>query len=1358
MNQFFDTFISYGRADSKAFATQLHNQLADRGFNVWFDQNDIPLGVDFQDQIDAGIEKAHNFIFVIAPHSVNSPYCRKEIELALKLNKRILPILHVEQISRETWQQRNPHRTQNADWEAAQEKGEHSSFTNMHPEISKINWVYCRENDDFTAGLENLVTLFRQHEDYVKQHTEILTQGLAWERNQKQVRYLLVGDERSHAETWLKTRFVNEQPPCIPTDLHCEFITESIKNANNLMTQVFLSHTDEDREIEEKVRKSLMREGFTVWSSQQDITTGVDFQEAINHGIEAADNVVYLLSESSLESAYCQQEIEYALSLKKRIIPLRLSALKPEQIPPDLRSLQYIDLADNVLEVDYQKDESDLIKILRQESTYYANHKTILTKAIKWNEQQRNPSILLRGHNLRQAEAWLKVAQMRSQSPATALQKDFIQASTHRPEDEALDVFVSYSRADSDFVRKLNDALQAQGKTTWFDQESIASGSDFQQEIYQGIETSDNFLFVISPNSVNSPYCTGEVKHAAKLNKRFVTVLYRSVSSTSLHPDLAKVQWIDFNNHDGDFYANFSELVRTLDTDREHVRSHTKWSQRAIEWVSKQRSGDLLLRGNEFAVAENWLLAAQQVKKQPPPTELQTEYFKASREAIVAGTKREKQISILIRSLLGVVSVACVFAFFQYQNANAQRKRAEMVQEGQINALSRYSASLQANGQQLNSLVEAIRAGRQLQRQQSVVQPETQAQVLQSLQKAISGIRERNQLVGHQGGIWNTSFSPDGTMIATASSDKTVKLWNTLGEELHTLEGHEDEVFNVIFSPDSTTIATASADGTTKIWNTRGEILKTLAGHSDRVYGVSFSPDGQVIATAGGDGIVKLWTPGGEELQVLKGHNGPVYSASFSPDGQTIATASEDGTVKLWTLNGEILQTLAGHGDEVYSVSFKPDGQTLATASADKTAKLWTLNGEELQTLIGHDDHVYGISFSPDGQTIATTSGDKTIKLWTPTGEAFQTLTGHQDTVYVASFSPNGDAIVTASYDQTVKLWDVVPTVFDTLQGHSGGVNAISFSPKGQIFATAGEDNVVKLWNSDGTERQTLEGHSDTVSRVEFSPDGQMIATASADQTVKLWNLDGKELGVFQHPGQIRSVSFSPNNQLIATAGDDSTVKIWRVNGEKLRTLEGHEDDVWSVSFSPDGQTLASAGWDKVVKLWNLDGEELQTLEGHTALILDVSFSPDGQTLASAADDNTVRLWSLSGEALQVFEHEDTIMSVTFSPDGQLLATGGFSKDARLWNLEGQILQTFQGHRDVLSAVKFSPDGQTLATASWDASVRLWHLDLTQLENFQNLWKLNLDDLLLTSCGWTQNYLKYSSVLEESDRLLCSGI
>lgn len=654
MDNFQDAFISYGRADSKGFATQLYHRLLEQGLKIWFDQNDIPLGVDFQNQIDDGLEKSHNFLFIIAPHSINSPYCGKEIELALRRNKRIIPLLHVEQISQETWQQRNPGRPLSA-WEDYKVKGLHSSFPNMHPEIGKINWVYFREGiDDFETSFAGLLELLARHQDYVEQHTYFLAKALFWKRHQKQSRYLLTGDNRKKAEAWLKFRFQNEQPPCEPTDLHCEFICESTKNAENLMTYVFLSYGDQERTFMHKIARTLMREGMTVWTNTTDIKSGEDYGAVIDRGIEQADNFVFLISWASLKSEYCLKELSYAQSFNKRIIPLLIEDIDPVQIPPDLRKIQFINFPQDQNESEYRANAAKLIRSLREDETYYDQHKMLLAKALKWEQQKRNPSILLRGYNLRQAQAWLKVAKVRSQHAATSLQIEFITESLQQPPDASLDVFIAYSTVDAEFVRKLNDGLQIQNKTTWFDQESIASGEDFEREIYKGIESSNNFLFIISPNSLESPYCISELEYAQKLNKRIVTVLYQKIDPANLPSVLKKVQWIDFSKHDGDFFTNFGELTRTLDADPEYIRNHTRLLLKAMEWEREGRDDSFLVRGKDLKTAEEWL--AQSANKEPPPTDLQLEYLRVSQEL---PKRKIKKRTVLLTSM---ATTALVFA------------------------------------------------------------------------------------------------------------------------------------------------------------------------------------------------------------------------------------------------------------------------------------------------------------------------------------------------------------------------------------------------------------------------------------------------------------------------------------------------------------------------------------------------------------------------------------------------------------------------------------------------------------------------------------------------------------------------
>jgi WD40 repeat protein len=1368
-------FISYGRADSKAFALKLYQHLSEQGFSVWFDFENIPLGVDFQNQIDDGIEKADNFLFIIAPHSINSPYCGKEIELALKLHKRIIPLLHVEQISHDTWQQRYPQGTE-ADWEAYQAKGLHSSFPNMHPAIGKINWVYFREGiDDFDQSLAGLLQLLERHQAYVHQHTYILAKALEWERHQKQSRYLLVGEERQQAEDWLKVRFKDEQPPCTPTDLHCEYITESIKNANNLMTQVFLSYAHEDKAVMEKIRHSLRREGITVWTNTTDIQTGEAFEKAIGRGVEQTDNVVYLLSPEALHSEYCQQELNYALSLNKRIIPVLVRETPPEQLPSALRFLQYIDLTDNVKEDDYLLDESQLLKILHEDAAYYHQHKVLLVKSLHWQRQNDNPSILLRGYNLRQSEAWLKTARHRQQHPPTPLQETFITTSLQQPPASSLDVFISYSRADFDLTHKLNDALQMQGKTTWFDQESLPADADVQQEIYQGIEASDNILFILSPRSVNSPDFRDEVEHAASLNKRFVTVLHREVNPDELHPELAKVQWIDFSQNEIDFASNFSQLIRTLDTDREHVHSHTKWSQRALEWEEKGKNDDLLLRGSEFAVAQAWLQTALEQNKQPVPTALQQTFIEDSHKALTAAEEAEKQRQAELLRLqeektkeaearlveekksarrqkmfLGAVSVGFVVAtllgavsLILYYKAEESRNQAEAAS---AEALAKSSVALFADGKKLDALLEALRARRALQDIKGASNDLKQA-VDVALQQAVYGVRQKNRLTGHQAPVLAVAVSRDGQMMASGSEDNTVKLWNPDGKLLNTLTQHQGSVNDIVFSRDRELIASASVDKTIKLWRRDGTLLHTLKGHKASVEAVAFSPDGKLLASVSDDKTVKLWNRDGSLLKTLTEHKGEVEAVAFSPDGKLLASASDDKTVKLWSRNGSLLKTLTGHKDEVEAVAFSPDGKLIVSGSRDETVKLWNRDGS-LEGEFQDACDIEGVAFSPDGQTIAYACSDKTITLLNRDGSLKDSIWGRSNDV---TFSRDGQTIASASADNTVNLWAINNSSLKILSKYTDIVTAVAFSPDGKWIASASDDKTVNLWRRNGTFLKTLEKHSDKVKAVAFSPDSKWIASASDDKTVNLWRQDGTFLKTLEkHSDKVTAVAFSPDGKWIASASEDKTVNLWNLEGKLLKTLTGHEDAVKTVAFSPDGKLIVTGSKDNTVKLWNLEGKLLASLTAHSGPLTDVSFSPDGQMIATASVDDTVKLWQREGIRLthvQTLEHPESVNQVVFSRDGQRIASASADNTITLWNRQGKRLTSLHGHSDAVNGVAFSPDGKILASASDDTQVILWPVDrVLQTENLQ-----------VTGCNWLRDFLRTNQALKESDRTLCKG-
>ncbi len=430
MNDIKGVFISYGRRESKAFAAKLHDHLVAEGKSVWFDQNDIPLGVDFQFQIDDGIEKADNFIFVIAPHSLKSPYCLKEILLALKRNKRIIPILHIEPSEKEVWDK-------------------------MHPQIGKINWIYMREKydpnlpveefekiDDFDVAFQGLRQLLESQKDYVRQHTLLLQKALTWDSKQRQDKLLLTGGEFENAQDWLTTEFVQEQPPCSPSPLHAEFISESRKQQDNQLTDVFICYDDKHRQEVMGIRDELIKRGVTCWMDKSDIKSGAQFEESIQRGLENAANLLFFITPVSIESKYCLMEIDTFIKLNKRVIPLMFEYVPDRDIPAGLRFLQYIDFTDNIdpseemsknEKSDFQKDLDNIIAELRKDQQHHWNHTRYLQAGLQWECNGRKASHLLDTYQIQPMRDWMQKAKgMPSAFGPLDIHEEYLSASEDR--------------------------------------------------------------------------------------------------------------------------------------------------------------------------------------------------------------------------------------------------------------------------------------------------------------------------------------------------------------------------------------------------------------------------------------------------------------------------------------------------------------------------------------------------------------------------------------------------------------------------------------------------------------------------------------------------------------------------------------------------------------------------------------------------------------------------------------------------------------------------------------------------------------------------------------------------------------
>ena len=338
-----------------------------------------------------------------------------------------------------------------------------------------------------------------------------------------------------------------------------------------------------------------------------------------------------------------------------------------------------------------------------------------------------------------------------------------------------------------------------------------------------------------------------------------------------------------------------------------------------------------------------------------------------------------------------------------------------------INSLSLFSDALLDSDREFDALIESIRAGIEVHRSIGV-SSEAEIRSLMALHQAVYKLKGLNRLEGHSQTIFSVTFSPDSKIIATASGDRTIKLWHRNGTLFTTINGHQDRVTKVSFSPDGKTLASASDDNSVKIWTLNGKLIQTLP-HSAKVTAISWNTDGQILASASSDGMVKLWSKNGQEMLKLKAHQDRINSLNFNQNGEIFVTPSDDKTVKIWSKNGELLGTLAGHNDKVNDVIFTPDGAIIVSASDDGTVRIWSKNGK-LLNILKHKAKVKIVSFRPDGQTLVSGSADGTLRLWNIDGTLLKILKSSPQEINSLSWSGDGMAIASAS-GNIVNLWNL---------------------------------------------------------------------------------------------------------------------------------------------------------------------------------------------------------------------------------------------------------------------------------------------------------------------------------------------
>lgn len=559
---------------------------------------------------------------------------------------------------------------------------------------------------------------------------------------------------------------------------------------------------------------------------------------------------------------------------------------------------------------------------------------------------------------------------------------------------------------------------------------------------------------------------------------------------------------------------------------------------------------------------------------------------------------------------------------------------------------------------------------------------------------------------GHSESVNSVAYSPDGQLLASGSSDRTIKVWRQDGTFIKSLVIPYDsnnqltDVRSVAISPDGTLIAagveqynasTQTEFGAVQLWRILdGQLVRNFTGYSQAVNSVAFSPDGQYLASGSSDRSVKVWrVANGTLVSSRFDHTQRVNAVAFSPNGQWLTSGSDDQTAKIYrTSDWGLDRTLTGHSNQILSVAFSPDSGLLATGSWDQTVRLWNVSDWSLAFSLPHGSGVGAVAFSPDGKTLATGSWDHNIRLWDPKrGVLVDTLVGHNAFVQTLAFAPDSRTLASGSWypEYAIKRWWLPPW------------RASSFQPK-------------------------VTNHASSIADLIFTPTNGQLITAG-DTTARFWEAsNGRFLRAFDANTSVTTMALSPNGELIALPGPNHAVKVYRTSdGALVQTLLGHTQDITGLAFSHDGTLLASGaffdGSNDVIKLWNVSTWTLaRELSGQFIFgpFNAINFSPD-DSLISASCEGTPAVWRVSdGTFIRNFP---CCGPTQFSPNGTLLAVA--TNPVRVYRTSDWTQVASLSNQN--QALAFTPDGRYLTTAGTqlgDGRIQFWRVSDWSLQRF----------------------------------------
>jgi len=897
-------------------------------------------------------------------------------------------------------------------------------------------------------------------------------------------------------------------------------------------------------------------------------------------------------------------------------------------------------------------------------------------------------------------------------------------------------LFVSYSRKDAAAAHKLIEALKSIEQDVWVDWESIPPAVDWLEQIFRGIEASDAFIFLISPDSIISEVCKVEITRAAINNKRIIPIVLRDVQPKDSPENIRKLNWT-FMRESDNFEEGMAKVKTAIELDLDWLEEHRRLQVRSLEWHRK-KDPSLLLRGRDLRNARHMVATA--TAKDPIPTDLQKTFIEYS----IRGERNRTLAWIATGIVVVIMAILSYTAILQSRKAIANE------------ALAKQNESL-ANVKADEARRNAEEANKQRLAAETAKQEAETARALAEERKTIAEAQRsaaRAQIYQTRPGELYTStlLAIDSWQSIPSDEAEEILRRNISLLPLPVAQVSQSGNINAIeFSPNGDTFVSAGADGKTCVWRIEDGKSLFCATSPQSVNDVAFSPDGTFIVTGDQSGLVQVLnaengsvqyeyervqpdsTAGTIQVIDLKKVNSPdkyvplekaVQNVGIrSSAGQQLAIAYEDGKIPVIDpKTGKISSPLEIGGRPRVS-GFSPNGVWLAAGSDSGVVTIWNLSDRKIISGFKHRGGVLTLAFSPNSRMMATGGKDNTALITdVRTGTELFRLS-NQNWVRDLAFSPDGSWLVTGSDDHKIRVWDTLTGKERLGMLQDSIVTDVTVSSNGQWIASTGSDRTVRVWNaSTGAEifRIPLETNGAIIA---FSNEGRYLVSSDQRGAIDIWDISvmaAPEKSV-QFNGILDEVQYNPAGTRLAVSDEN---RVWLLNPEPLSNLTSSPSGSATLTFkakvnhlifSPDSNFLGITTQGNEVAFYSIENRGLKTLKVSSS-VRSIAFSPDSQQFIASDSQGNIQAWSVPAAELIDTSNEKYTQVSSLANSSEVLAFGSRDKimiaDA---NSDGGFPEIESLGENTL--LTLTANGSWLASSDSSGKISIWKNQNGQFES-----------------------------------------